>query len=54
MKAALDAIWPMKMIGFAFTDCVSHRPIYHFRTAFLARVVLAETRWSLFRVESAA
>ena len=50
MNWLLDTFWPMRRITFAFTDAVSGRPVSYYRTAGPGRLVMAETRWSLFRV----
>lgn len=42
---------PMRNDGFAFTDKVTGRMIYHW-TDKSGRKWIAENRWSLFRVES--
>lgn len=50
MTKILDKFWPMVFVRYAFTDVVSGRSVNYYRTAGSGRIVMAETRWSLFRV----
>lgn len=50
MTKIFDKLWPMTFVRHAFTDVVSGRPVNYYRTSGSGRIVMAETRWSFFRV----
>lgn len=51
MKRIIARVLPMVLIDYAFTDIVVGQPVYHFRERLTGRKVLANSPWSLFRVE---
>jgi hypothetical protein len=47
-----DRYWPMEYVEFDFIDIVSGNSVNRYRTAGTGQIVMAESRWSFFRVPS--
>lgn len=53
MKKMFTYIIPMRRLGFDFTDKVSGKSVHRWQERLTGRIVMAEGRMSLFRVEVA-